>query len=359
MLEKSKCTGCGLCKFVCPYDAIKVIDDDLGHHIFQIDETLCKHCGACERICPSLRNVNFNGFQRYYFVTEAKCLNGLDNCSSGGFATLLSKQFIQNGGVVIGAAWDGNIVRHIVIEDISELDCLKGSKYVQSDFCKMYSEIRKRIKYQKVLVFGTPCQIDAARIAANFSANLFTVDLICHGIGSMKLLSEELYNNNCNNITDIFFRDKHRYVLRAYNNEKEVFSQTSNSNPYFSLYLSNVIFRDSCYQCRYAASTRVGDITIGDNNLNKNSFSNSVVVNNQKGEQLFNLVSSYLNYSEKEIDMLIKSNPRFSVGTSCPPKRTPFIKNYKRFGLKKGLYKTYKFAKIKTFLRTLLKREIQ
>jgi len=47
-LDKSKCTGCGLCATVCPH-GVFVITDKKAHII---DRDLCMECGACAGNCP-------------------------------------------------------------------------------------------------------------------------------------------------------------------------------------------------------------------------------------------------------------------------------------------------------------------
>ncbi len=48
-VEPDKCSGCGICVNVCPYDAIKLLDEN----IVEINEILCNGCGACSVACPS------------------------------------------------------------------------------------------------------------------------------------------------------------------------------------------------------------------------------------------------------------------------------------------------------------------
>jgi heterodisulfide reductase subunit A len=44
------CSGCQLCKDICPYSAIDFIEDK---KVCRVNETLCKGCGACVGGCPS------------------------------------------------------------------------------------------------------------------------------------------------------------------------------------------------------------------------------------------------------------------------------------------------------------------
>jgi len=47
-VDKDKCSGCGICVGVCPYDAIEIAD---GKAV--VEEILCKSCGACSAACFS------------------------------------------------------------------------------------------------------------------------------------------------------------------------------------------------------------------------------------------------------------------------------------------------------------------
>lgn len=47
-VDKSRCTGCGLCVDICPFGAIKI--DNQGKAEIDIDR--CKGCGKCQRKCP-------------------------------------------------------------------------------------------------------------------------------------------------------------------------------------------------------------------------------------------------------------------------------------------------------------------
>jgi len=50
MVNERLCTGCQLCKEICPYSAISF---DEEKRVCQVNEALCKGCGACVGGCPS------------------------------------------------------------------------------------------------------------------------------------------------------------------------------------------------------------------------------------------------------------------------------------------------------------------
>lgn len=58
ILDKKKCTGCGICMEICPKEAIEVSkvlktgDKKASHPKFRITKEKCHYCGMCEAICP-------------------------------------------------------------------------------------------------------------------------------------------------------------------------------------------------------------------------------------------------------------------------------------------------------------------
>ena len=48
IVDKSKCSGCGMCVEVCPFNAIE-LDPEEG--VAVINEALCKGCGVCASSC--------------------------------------------------------------------------------------------------------------------------------------------------------------------------------------------------------------------------------------------------------------------------------------------------------------------
>ena len=137
---------------------------------------------------------------------------------SGGAFTAIATEFLERGGVVYGCGMnDLNQAIYKRIDCIEQLEEIKGSKYVQAKLGNTYTDIEEDLKSGRVVLFsGTPCYVMAVKkyFAANrFLNNLYTVDLICHGVPSPKV-----YNSYLNylerkmksKIKTFIFRDKNR-----------------------------------------------------------------------------------------------------------------------------------------------------
>lgn len=52
VIRPGDCTGCGLCRELCRFDAVRVRDGDSGTPGYAIDPVSCEGCGVCVRFCP-------------------------------------------------------------------------------------------------------------------------------------------------------------------------------------------------------------------------------------------------------------------------------------------------------------------
>ena len=57
-VNKNKCSGCGICQLICPFQAIEI---DAKEKVAVINEALCKGCGACVSSCVC-GAINIKGF---------------------------------------------------------------------------------------------------------------------------------------------------------------------------------------------------------------------------------------------------------------------------------------------------------
>lgn len=346
--EVKNCSGCGLCYANCPVRAIHKVERERGTIYFEASET-CINCGKCVKLCPTFKELQHD--EQKTFLSACIKDNAIKNSSSGGAAYEISKEILNRGGAVYGAAWDiqSQSVKHIKVTSVNNLTHLQGSKYVQSEIDKdTYDSIASDIKNREVLFIGCPCQVAAIRSLCGNHENLYTVDIVCHGVSSPKMLKEQLELIVHEPVKTISFRDGLRFRLRV-ETENKVYEERAGMVPYYSLYLNFASLRETCYSCRYANRKRVGDITIGDYIENGNG--NSLIISNtDKGRDIIQSIKERVEFVEHEINLL-EINHSFNKPTNKPLQTEKFTELYSKYGLKRA-YET-------SFRKLVIKRKIQ
>lgn len=388
--EQSKCCGCSACLNICPKNAISMEESELGTLYPKIDPKLCVECGLCKKVCNFQNRTDYSTKHKAFAATT-KDDEIIMNSTSGGIFTTLAQQFIKDGGYVSGAIYDDDFnVVHIVTNRLSDLKKIQGSKYVQSSTTDVYPKIKKLLNSgEKVLFSGTPCQVDGLYgfLMKDYD-NLITIDIVCHGVPSNKLFKDYLKTicKNNENIIDVKFRDKTQswgtfgtVTLQNGNSfiTKEINGGTSS---YYHMFLNNLIFRTSCYSCKYASINRPADITIGDfwgiekvnSELLKNTELNTkkgislLITNNDKGE-------SYISYNKKCFYMYDTTVEKVSFGnhnlkkpSSKPTKRSTLSNLYRTNNfdgilesVKKGMFKEKIKITVKKLIPTNIKEKLK
>lgn len=303
------CYGCGACYNICPTAAIDMKAKDEGFLEPIVDENKCISCAKCRQVCPSINREYSNDAEPdiYAFSAEDKILYD----SSSGIFTFLAKFILKAGGYVVGAAYDSEFcVNHIVIHRMEELDRIRRSKYLQSSTANTYRETKIFLeKGERVLYSGCPCQIAGLlRFLGKEYDNLYTVDLLCHGVPSPKLFKEHLNNSfgGVENIAEVEFRSREGWgsLFRVKSENGDVRILYNHNSVYMQSFLKDINLRASCFQCQYSRLPRQGDMTMGDlwaaGNLNL-SFEygkgvSVVLTNNKKGAALFHDALSMSGY---------------------------------------------------------------
>lgn len=358
-VKKNQCTGCGACKNVCPYDAITMLPDTYGFLYPNVDLNKCINCNLCLNSCPTLNIHNQN--DRNYVCKVAMANDNIRKISSsGGIFSLLAEFILSNNGVVIGAAFEeSTIVKHIIIDKIEDLNKLRGSKYVQSAINDIYTKVKEILNSNKLVLFsGTPCQIAGLYSFLNKSySNLYTVDIMCHGVSSQgmfdKYLSENFKDEKINYIS---FRDKvngwnYEFSLKIATDKKEYCIPYQESS-YYSLFLNGISLRKSCYNCKYATLPRIGDITLGDfweiksfnTRFDDNLGTSMVLLNNKKGEDLYFNITDKLKLNENiSIEIAKKGNGTLTHPTLKNHLIEQFENNYNTMTLNNNFEQIQKY----------------
>ncbi len=295
------CYGCGACFSVCPTGAIEMKENAEGFLEPVVDKVKCISCGRCRQVCPSVNCLYSNNSNPdiYAFSAEEKILY---DSSSGGIFTFIAEHIIKAGGYVIGAAYDLDFsVKHIIIHNMEELDKIRRSKYLQSSTGNTFQRTKELLEQGNyVLYSGCPCQIAGLlRFLGKDYDNLYTVDVLCHGIPSPGLFQEHLKNSfgGVDDIEDVEFRSREGWasLFKVKLKNGQVRISYNNTSAYMQSFLQDINLRASCFQCQYSRLPRQGDMTIGDlwaaGSLNL-SFEyrkgvSVVLLNNSKGIALF------------------------------------------------------------------------
>ena len=190
--KHNDCTGCGVCSLICPTGAIKMEKGELGFVYPIRDKEKCISCGKCINAC-----VNKSVKDTEHLTVGLQSVDDMVrmNSSSGGVFYEIASYVIRNGGIVAACRFDKNYkVIHDFCFSVSDLDAFCRSKYVQSDAYKIFEQTKKYLNEgRKVLFVGTPCQISALnKYLDREYENLFSVDLICGGVGAPGLWDKYL-----------------------------------------------------------------------------------------------------------------------------------------------------------------------
>ena len=325
--EKNECCGCSACSNICPKNAITMAADEKGFAYPKISADRCIECGLCKKVCTITNHHTSEIQTQHAYAIKHKDDKIRKASSSGGAFYEIALKVINDGGMVYGAAYDENfVVKHIGVSDKSGLERIMKSKYVQSNMGNTFSEIKNDLENNiPVLFSGTGCQVQALR---NFLGkeydNLLCVDIVCHGVPSPKLFADYLKfmeKKYKSKITSVNFRGKAikgqvQDMLITFENGK-VYSKLAVIDSYYSFFLKNFSLRDSCYQCPFSNTNRIGDITLADYWGIEKQFSefqdykgiSLLITNNLKGEKHLKNIDSYFVSTETPMELAASQQP--------------------------------------------------
>ena len=342
--DKKDCCGCWACANACPQKCISMEEDGEGFRYPRVDKVSCIDCGVCERVCPMLKTIQDDVIPRSY-VVQNKDADIRRHSTSGGFFSAIANYALSNNGVVFGAAFESDhIVRHSYAEDKEGCVKFQVSKYVQSLIVHTYREAKEFLDAGRMVVFsGTPCQIAGLYgfLRGRKYESLVTVDLVCRGTPSPRLLNEYLRHQESvygSKVVDWKSRDKYYgYDYSTTNikfeNKGIAYHKGSESDLLFRLYFKNICSRPSCYQCHFRTLQRISDFTIFDcwdaPSVSKEfdrSGATNVFIHTPKGQDVFNSLKPYFVWKESDIKSIIERDG-VMITHNVPenPQRTAFF----------------------------------
>lgn len=355
-VKKSECVGCTACLNACPTGAVTKSCDALGFFYPAVIAEKCINCGACTKRCPILNDTPIS-----FAKPDSGCLalQAADNirlkASSGGVFPVLALKTLKEGGYVAGAVFDKSFgVKHIVSNKLSDINKMFESKYSESRLGNTYAAVKELLdKNETVLFSGCPCQ--TAGLTAFLGKNyekLTVVSVVCHGVPSPEFYRKhiEAVAGSAENVIKVSFRDKH---LLGWNSgfcvnygKGEQYVSASGTDVYMDCFLSDLILRESCYNCRFKQDI-FSDITLGDfwgiDRLGGNNDGlgvSYVSANTEKGEKLIESISgevkSVAKYSK---NAAILFNPSIRCHANVPVCKERFFDSLKKHNF--DLYAAY------------------
>ena len=338
------CYGCMACHDICPRQCIEIKKGKLGHLYPYINEEDCIDCELCIKRCQCESLPKLNAPKRV-LASWSKDNQEREQSSSGGLASVIANFFIQQKGVVYGCAFKPPFsFSHIRCTKPEELNALKGSKYVQSNTIDIYKQISCDLKAKrKILLIGTPCQIAAAKNLFNNEDNLYTIDLVCHGVPSEDILKNSLPKGlDLQGVNQVEFRMNTKFQFSIKNDTSTIFSRPLKKDYYLKGFFTGLYYRDSCYACRYAQKSRIGDITLGDFwgvkldniEIDLEKGISLCMVNTTAGENMMAQISDRIVLKERLIEEAIVTNKQLSHPTRRTFRAKLFMFLYPKIGFK-------------------------
>ena len=363
------CCGCTACANICPHGAIEMKPDALGFKYPKVDKLKCTECGLCEKVCAF--NDNYDtalNIKPLVFGARHKNIDEVMASRSGGAFVAISDYVLNHGGVVYGAGYDENFrVVHKRAVNKQQRDEFRGSKYVQSDLDGIFRQVRDDLRDGLIVLFtGTPCQTSGLNsfIGSKLRKNLILVDIICHGVPGPYIWRDYLVyleRKRGKKIVNVNFRDKKRYGWSAhvesvlYEGDTSYTSYTS----YTSTFYQHIMFRESCYNCKFCNTIRPSDITLADfwgwqkSNPKFNADdkgANLILVNTENGRNIWCIVKENMNTFEVELENCLQ--PNLKKPSFKNEKYDSFVSDYQHNGIEYVLkwYSPSLLSKFKTLL---------
>lgn len=343
----------------------------------KIDEKKCVNCGICLKKCPQNNEIKRNEVIKCYAAKNNNKLE-LREGSSGSIFKIIADYILDNEGIVYGVTFNNSMEANTIrIEKKEDVWKLMGSKYVQSNTNTTYYLAKKDLeKGKNVLFTGTPCQIAGLKSYLNKEYDsLITIDLVCHGVPSPKLFKKyikSIEEKNKSKVKEYYFRNKEKNGWGL--NSKILFENgktryvSANLDPYYKSFLEAKTYREVCYNCKYANTKRVGDITLADYwgiEREHPKFYNelgvsAILINTEKGKVIYEKIKAKIDCIDTDIEKIKKKNKNLIEPSNRTQLRDVIYKNIDNSSFEKYVKKSLKFKKEgKDILKSIIPHSIK
>ena len=343
--EVDECCGCGVCTQICPKSCLKMQEDKVEKFLYpSIDLDKCIHCGICQKTCPVLQAKAKKETGTTCYV--GYCLDGEQrtNSSSGAIFPVLAKQMLNYKGYVYGAIFNDDVSRvlHIGTDELSVVRKMFGSKYIQSNLSDIYKDVKAQLEIGKRVLFsGTACQVNALNsFLGKDYKNLITVDVVCHGVSSPRILEVikiDIEQRKKKKIKSINFRNKDvgwkKFFFKIIFNDDSEYKTIFPHSEFGELFVNNLSLRENCYNCKFKDGNHGSDITIGDawgiEKFAPEMFMDNgvsvIIIHTEKGKKLINDISKNVKIKEVDLRTALNDNVFYFKSVSKHSKRDKYL----------------------------------